>query len=470
MSEKTLAQSHKLFSVLGTFTRKEVRRFRLFFHSEYFNTNPAITAFLDACLHFYPAFSAAKEKIFAQYHPSGKYDDLRFRHLSSDALKVALAFLAYRQLENDLDTRNLFLLRELCDRKLDQAFGKMWQEEKDRTHLEKRSEETLLQAFQLEKQMGEWVEVQRNRSLDPNISGISGSLDVYFLLQKIRLLCMSASFTTVSSRTTDIAMQDEVLDFIRRHYDTLPALVRMYYLAYHTLYEPEKEEHYHRLQAELQQNLAEAGEKEARELIVIARNYGIRKVNYGDNRYFNELFALYRLELDAGLALVDGQMNPFTFKNIVATALQLKETAWAEEFLESYRGYLPKGQQEQVYLFNLCRVLFARGEYKKARQTLVQHTFRDLFNHLDARVLLIKIHYETGDNESLDSTCEAFRNYLQRNPSLAYHRKHYLNFVRYIQKLSAAEPRMRPAKVYAEIADCDTLIDKNWLLEKVSGK
>lgn len=470
MSEKSLLKSHKLFSVLGTFTVKEVRRFRLFFQSEYFNTNPAVSAFLDACLHFYPAFAVSKQEIFSLYYVSGPYDDLRFRHLSSDSLKVALAFLAYRQAEQDIDARQAFLLRELCDRKLDQAFGKMWQEEKDKTAAEKWSEETLFRAFQLEKQMGEWVEAQRNRSLDPNISGISGSLDVYFLLQKIRLLCMSASFTTVSSQTADIAMQEEVLGFIRKNYDALPALVRMYYLAYHTLSEPETEEYYQRLQSELQQHLAEAGEKEARELIIIARNYGIRKVNQGDNRYFNELFMLYRMELDANLALVDGQMNPFAFKNIVATALQLKETAWAEEFLEAYRGHLPKRQQEQVYLFNLCRILFVRREYKKARQTLLQHTFRDLFNYLDARVLLIKIHYETGDNESLDSTCEAFRNYLQRNPSLAYHRKHYLNFVRYVQKLSAAEPGTRPEKVYREIADCDTLIDKNWLLEKASGK
>ena len=95
----------KLYSVLTHFDRIEQNRLRKYVRSPYFNVNELLMSFLDVLFAHINANGKAgelsKELIWAVLTPKEAFNDVRFRKLTSDLLKLIEDFWAQEQFQND---------------------------------------------------------------------------------------------------------------------------------------------------------------------------------------------------------------------------------------------------------------------------------------------------------------------------------------------------------------------------------
>jgi len=119
----------KLIQVLKTFSKKEIKQFREFTQSPFFNKNKFVISLLDVLIRFYPEFQDKKldaKNVFKIIFPDEEYDYFKIRNLSSDLLAVSMEFLKIIFFQKNEHQNTLYLLEQLRDRDLDKMFQKLF--------------------------------------------------------------------------------------------------------------------------------------------------------------------------------------------------------------------------------------------------------------------------------------------------------------------------------------------------------
>ena len=157
---------------------------------------------------------------------------------------------------------------------------------------------------------------------------------------------------------------------------------------------------------------------------------------------------------------------------MVAIALRLDELAWAETFIINHKQQLERNYRETTASLNLARVSYARRDLATALQNLQFADYKDLINNLIAKTLQLKIYYETGEYNLLESHLSSMKNYIRRHTTIGYHRSNYSRIVYFTEKLMALNFREEKAveELRRKIAEEPLLSEKIWLLEMLNEK
>ena len=161
---------------------------------------------------------------------------------------------------------------------------------------------------------------------------------------------------------------------------------------------------------------------------------------------------------------VDDQLSVFAYNNIISLGLELGELEWLEYFIATFTQYLPTNTQENLQHFNIARLLFYKGDYKRARELLMQTEYEDILLNIGAKVMLLKIYYHEEELELLDALLDSFRIFLGRKKVLTYHKSHYMNLVKYTKKILQT---IDVKSLKKEIENTSHLAEKKWLLEQL---
>ncbi len=170
------------------------------------------------------------------------------------------------------------------------------------------------------------------------------------------------------------------------------------------------------------------------------------------------------------MLLENGKLSRFAYKNIVYAGLRVNEFDWVEGFIFRYEPHLEEKHRAANRDYNLAKLYFTKKDYGRAMPLLAQVGESDLLLNLDSRIMLLKMYYETGEWDALDALMASFRVLLLRKKKvIGYHHVHYLNTLRYIQKLSRVNlnDKANIAAFRAEVAANKAVIEKDWLLEVV---
>ncbi|MCB0641390.1 MAG: hypothetical protein KDC44_07105, partial [Phaeodactylibacter sp.] len=207
----------------------------------------------------------------------------------------------------------------------------------------------------------------------------------------------------------------------------------------------------------------------ARELFLLAINFCVRKVNAGDTSYFSEMLALYKKGLEMATLLENGRLSRFTYHNVIATAIQVRDFDWAGNFAAQYRHFLAPSYQESSFLYNQARLAYEQSNYTQALGLIHQATFSDVLLNLAAKTISLKIYYALQEYDLLESHLDAMTNFIRRNKGLGYHRNNYLNLTRYTKKLLSLNrfDKVVVAAFRAEVSKEETLTERNWLLAQL---
>jgi len=111
----------------------------------------------------------------------------------------------------------------------------------------------------------------------------------------------------------------------------------MYYHSYHTLVGTQSDEHFLQLKAGIIRYGAGFPQAELKGFYTLSINHCIRQNNKKEDAAFlRELFDLYQVGLEQDAFLENGFLSRWTYKNIVAASLMLKEFEWVEHFIYKY--------------------------------------------------------------------------------------------------------------------------------------
>jgi len=201
----------------------------------------------------------------------------------------------------------------------------------------------------------------------------------------------------------------------------------------------------------------------------LAINFCIRQLNKNELYFAREGLDLYKAGLSDGILMENGQIPRFSFNNMVAMALQLSDYDWVETFIKKESPQLEEKYRHQTISFNLARLEFARKSYGKALLYLQEAEYKDLVNNLIAKMLFIKIHFEQGAIEALQSNLDSFQQFIRRREVSDYHQKNFLNIIRYVKKILAlpAFAKQERNQLKLQIEKEPILSERNWLLEKL---
>jgi hypothetical protein len=469
----------KLYSVLTHFDKIEQNRLRKYVRSPYFNVNEGLMSFLDILFAHINANGKAdvlsKEYIWVHLYENDPFNDVRFRKLSSDLLKLIEDFLAQEKYEKDDLQKASYLLDAVGEGKMAKLHNSAIKSARELLkNQNQKSANFYYYQYLIEKNYYDLSEGELRRSEKSNVEDIINNLDYFYLAEKLRLYNSILSRKSMISHEYHLLFIDEIIEHIEKYqYDNIPP-VSIYYLQCLTLMQnkEEKDEHYFKLKKLVLKYWRQFPLLEANDIFGGLLNYCSRKINQGNQFFVREFLEVYKEILEKNI-LPNDELNPWSFKNAVLIALRLGEYDWTENYIKNYSSKLPIEFRDNAISYNLALVYFYKKEYNKVIQQLQSVEYEDIGYNLNAKSVLISVYYDTDSDDALMSLMDSFKTYLYRHKDIADNKKmHYINLMKYVRKLlklnKGSKTEIETIKKEMEEDRKIGIASEKWILEKLA--
>lgn len=466
-------EKSQLVDVLRTFSSKEIRDCRKWLHSPAHNQRDDVVdlfEYLFAYDHLDNEKFLDKERVFRKIFPGEPYDDARLRQTMYFLMKAVEEFLIYQEYAGNEIKTQMALAGVFRKRGLDKVFQKTMRNiEKVQKKSSVRDSQYMFNEYLLEQEKYRYLSYQK-RSTQLNLQEISDAIDVFYLSDKLRQSCIMLSHQAVYKTQYATGMLGSVLQYLQENQELLdiPA-IGIYYYIYQASTNKDEPTYFFRLKEQIEKFGHLFPKSDVRDIYLLAINYCIAKINMGEKDYLREMFELNRRGIEKEVFMENNVLDRYTFRNIVTAGLTLKEFDWVEHFIEKYRKYLEPKHRENFVHFALSSLHFEKGDYDKARELLIHFEYTDLLINLQAKSMLIRMYYEDGEFEALESLLESMRNYVHRKKDIGYHKQIYSNLIRFTKKLVRINPynKAQKEKLRREINQAKQLREKRWFLEQL---
>jgi len=467
--------SSKTYTILQSFDKYEINRIRKFLESPYFNSNQAIIDLFEIIIGDILSTKQKeleKEQVWDTIYKGKKFDDVRFRKLNSELLKLVEQFLAQQIYEENPIRQAVHLMEAVGNKKLEKLYNSTLRTARRFSEQQKyRPANFYFYQYEIERNYYDLIQLDQKRTTKGNEGEIAINLDCFYLAEKLRIYCYTLTRKKYTSHEYNILFIDEIVESIQKYkYDKYPPIA-IYYQIFLTSTQPEIEKNYYKLIDLLNQHSQLFPPDEALSMYRFATNYCIGKVNRGQQEFLRELFNLNKILIDKELIFNEGELSPWGFKNIILSGLRLDEFDWVESFIENYKERIPQKYRENAVTLNLAQLYFFKQDFEKVITLLHQVEYEDISYNLDSKMMLIVTYYETDEIEPLYHLFESFRVYLNRNKKIPQvKKKRYLNLIKYTKKLTKLIPgdKKTLAKIKKEVEDTKGIIHSKWLKEKIA--
>ena len=466
-------QNTPLIKYISSLNDADFLQFRLWLQSPFFNHREELVKLLDwvsvnITNNFTLTSNFTKEAAFQHLFPSKPYNDQHLRHLMSYLLQQLRQFLIWQSLQQNEVEQQLLLLENLQQRGLAKPFEK--QRKKTEKILEKRpfrNDQFHFYEYQIQVEQYQFLKTQSREAKMP-LKEIASTFTTFAIANVLKWHCSILTHKSVTQTEYDISFLEQILMYLEKgFYQNIPA-IQIYYQTYQAL-TTGNESSYKQLKILILQNLKAFPINEIRDIILLAINYCIRRLNSGESDYLKEVFEWYKMGLRENIFIINGELSRFTYNNITLAGLKLKEYDWIKNFMENYKTHIAKTHQHDTYYFNLALWYQFQKQYEAVQELLLKVTFKDVLHALHAKRILLKIYYETKAEKALESLLDSIKIYLYRHKKLGYHKDNYLKLVKYTQKLVRLNPYNKTAKTELRqaIENEKSLLEKAWFLEQL---
>ena len=476
-------KNNHLFSLLNTFDRKEMTRFRDFALSPYHNKHKdtrALVLYLDKIYpHFKPKLCERKY-IWKGLFPKEVFDYSKLALLFTYTWRLGEQFLVRERQSRSTDSFNLDLLYELRDRKQWVSYERQWDKTKKKLdQKQKRDIEYYRYALDLAEEGNQSYIQQARRKEDFSLIEKEGRLDQYYIFEKLRDAVEMQVRRLILQGDYSERLLEAILDELRMNldnYSNIPG-IQIYYLLYQMMGQPSLSSYRKALEV-FQANEAIFQTREVAGIYVYFQNFCISRINKNEKSFLREIFHLYQDQLERELLHENGFLIEWHYKNIVTTAIRLEELEWTNIFIESYKKNIKEESRENAYRFNKAAYCYAIGDFDNVLSLLTQVEYHDFRYNLGAKVLLLRVYYERNEFEALDALVESFRQYLQRNRLMADSMKSGMYSVfritRRIAKVKTSIAYTVPSKILnaieklsKDLNQIETIFNRAWLEAKI---
>lgn len=467
----------KFYRFLKTLNNKELRKFRKYLESPYFNTNQTLLALYSVFeTHLMDEKSSPlqKEIVWDLIFPNESFDYDRLRKLLHLLMVLGEDFLAQLAYDDNSTHRVHYLLQMLHRKEMDEFIHSTIQSGLSILKKENNRNGTYyydLYSIEKYKYILENIESARVKKLNIqklNISEIDGHLNHFYFSEKLKYYCLLLSWSKMTNVDLEVTLIPEIVSKIANSKLMEIPAIAIYYQIYLTFIDPTDESHFFNLKNLIKNQLHLFPPEEARDIMNSAINYTIQKQNQGNLNYSKENFELWNEALTIGIILTNNELSPWAFKNIITLSLRLSEFEWTENFINEWGQKIPKEFRLNAINYNLASLYFYRKEYNKAIPLLQQVQYDEINYGLSSKSILLAIFYELDEFDSLNSIFESFKIFLIRNKALTDDRKKlYLNLIKFTKAISDNQSNISKLKNIKKEIIATQVASKSWLLEKV---
>ncbi len=462
-----------VWETISSFSGQEISKFGRFLASPAFNLRKdtvKLYGFLAAAKSRGNG-GVSKREAFSHVFPGAEYESQKLRLAISRLNKVLEKFLIMEEVENTPFEKERLLVAACRRRKLGRNFRKAMNYSLNTTDSQPLRNSDYYQArYFLEYQNYLHIS-ETGKKKDLNFKNMDRNLTLSFASTKLRLASFSLSLQAVSGDEHEILLLNELMELAKQPpYNEAPFI--MVYFHFINLFKTGTEKEFEDFKNILFQCADNFTDEEFRDIYLAGLNFCIRKINDNQKAFFYEALDLYKKGLELELLLDNGKISRSTFNNIIGIALRIDEPDWVGEFINNYKKYLAPPHNVTAYNLNMARLEFVRKNYRKALSHLQLADYDDLLNHMNAKVLQVKIYYELDEFESLDSLLKSMRMFIRRKRNIGYHYQLWKNIIRYTMKLLKVNryDKKAVASLEQDIQKEELLPEKEWLLEKLSER
>ncbi len=467
----------KFYRFLKTLNNKELRKFRKYLESPYFNTNQTLLALYSVFeTHLLDEKSSPlqKESVWNLIYPNESFDYDRLRKLLHLLMVLGEDFLAQLAYDDNSAHRVHYLLQMLHRKEMDEFIQSTIQSGLTILKKENNRNGTYyydLYSIEKYKYILENIESERAKKLNIqklNIAEIDGHLNHFYFSEKLKYYCLLLSWSKVTNVNTNVDLIENIIEIIQsENYLQIPAIA-VYYQIYLTYIEPENEGHFFQLKQTIKNFIHLFPPEDAKDIMNSAINYTIQKHNSGNTSFYQENFSLYKEAIEKQIILSNNELSPWAFKNIITLALRLSEFEWTENFISEWGIKINKEFRENAIYYNLASLYFYKKNYAKAIPLLQKVQFDEVNYGLGAKSLLLAMYFEQDEEEALNSLTESFKLFVKRNKNIAdWRKKTYLQLIQFAKKMFENSDDIKILKKLKVDIKNSQAVNKQWLLEKV---
>jgi hypothetical protein len=460
----------KLIKTLRSLSRKELNDFARFFRDGYFRPAEKVVALLDYVLPFKPEFTAeklSKESAFEVLFAGEAFDDSRIRLLLSDALKVVNQFVLMNKINADPFAADLLLLDHFSQRENSEHTLKRFEEyAKKLASFPFHNANYYYWLFRLEELKNNYY-VKRGR--DHDLQSLFHGLENFYLLNKLKMLCIRLSHHRIFKKETDEILGREVQQTLAAEINSANPAIRGYWLAIHLLQSEHAGQRFDELFELLGHDAGQLSPPDRTTLSKILENYCIRQINAGNETLSDQLYQLLRRRLSEAVSIAAPEIKTF-----VTLSLRLGYHEETYRFLkEKKENIVPEEIRNDAFNYSMALFHFFQKNFEEVLPLLQQTEYFHIFYKIGSKKLLIETYYELREWDLLDSAMNAFRVFIHRNEELSdLHKKNNQHFINFLYKLVTADSinAQRIARLKKQLNEMQGIAERQWLEEKLREK
>jgi hypothetical protein len=403
-----------------------------------------------------------KAALFQHLYGEKTYNDDWLRHAQSLLTKAIERYLVQQKIQENA-AQSAFLLAERyhelnAEKPFQAAFRQLQVASKDA--------KTRNAAALYWEAEGEYLwfrhTTERLRNTENNLQAMILAQEKHFAAVQLLMACTALSYQNIHKTTYDFGLLQPLLQHItaQNWQHTEPA-IGAYFFMYKMNTESESEPFFDILNKNIPFYSTVFDKKAMHDCYLAAINYAIKQTNKGKTEYFKILFDLYKTGIESEVLLgANGELSPYTYKNMTAIGLRIGEAAYILGFIEKYKNAIAVEFRQNYYEYNLARYYFTMQDLAKATVLLKKLTYGDIFLQLGAKVMLFKIYYTQDDYDALDAHLRSFEQFVQRRKkTLAYHQQNYFNIIHCAKQLVARNSILEKANRQKQTAELRKLLE-----------
>ncbi len=473
----------KATGLISSFSEQEFRQFGLFCSSPFFNKEKVQEKFYEILKKYYPEFdnkSFEKEKVYSKLYPGKKYNDGVMRNILSRSLELAETFLAVNSLMknefeyhfllmDDLANKNQFKLSERAASKAEESL------KNDET----KNEDHFYREYRLEGLRRKAMMKQKSSLYTPDSSPkkMADNLTISYLISMFKANTLIANNNlNVLKLSYEPYLMGQLEDYVTLESSKFSGLVYMkFYFNAYMLAKTEEPVYFHKLKEILETGYDELGDAGKSEIFSILANYCYVRINKGDIKFRTEHFKLIKEKIERGNYKGSKEfLSHIHYMDLVITGLESGNFEYVDEFIERYRDELDKSNRENTYNFARALIYFHKKEYGNAVKWASKVSTEDLSYKHQLKSLYLKIYFEMNETEPFYSHIDSYRHFLGNEKNIPQStRESILAYVSYAKKLFDAKNKTEEKdfhlyKMRKEIEENRSMVNKFWLLEKIS--
>ena len=461
----------QLIEYFLTLTSTDRRELRKFVRSPYHNQREDVVQlfdYIDANVEK-GQIKLKKEVVFAALFPDSAFDAKRLNYAMSFLTKALEAYLTQSEVTRQPE-QSAFLLQQalilrgangLAERAIKQA----------QSALAATTHRNGAYFQQLARLNLEEYDLRRrtSRGETAGLQVASDAFHVFVVTEILREACAMRAHQSFGTKSFEQPLLPTVLDLAATPQYLAISAVSAYFHAYRALSDDSQLDDFQELRKILESNWHLFPETEMRGLYLMAINVCIRKINQGKRAFEQEVLQIYRAGLDNKLLFENGQLSPYTYKNVMSAAAKIGEYAWADAFLTTYKPFLPSKDRENVFQYIVALLRFRQGDSATAMTLLQSVNLREPLFQLDARRLLARLYFDANELTALDSLIDNTKIYLHRQKDIGYQKEMYVHFFKTLEKMLRMDLKNEKevAILRGVIIETKLLAEREWLLEKL---